>query len=113
MSTTIIGRLTADPEIKFTNKGTSVVNFSVAVNRKKGEEDYVSYFDCIAWGDLATGVEVLKKGDRVIVHGYLNQDRYENKEVKTVSKTVIVADAVGKELRFANKAAKAQPEEDF
>ena len=49
MSTTLIGRLTADPELKFTNKGTSVTNFSIAVNRKKGEEDYVSYFDCIAW----------------------------------------------------------------
>ena len=114
MSTTLIGRLTADPELKFTNKGTSVTNFSIAVNRKKGDEDYVSYFDCIAWGDLAAGVNTLKKGDRVIVHGYLNQDRYENKEGKTVSKTVLVADAVGNELRFAGKDAKpTTPEADW
>jgi single-strand DNA-binding protein len=106
--------MVADPEIKFTNKGTSVANFSVAVNRKKGEEDYVSYFDVTAWGDLAQGVQNLKKGDRVIVHGYLNQDRYENKEGKTVSKTVIVADAVGKELRFAAKEqAPTIPEADW
>jgi single-strand DNA-binding protein len=111
MSTTVIGRLTADPEIKTTGKGTSVANFSVAVNRKKGDEEYVSFFDVTVWGTLAEGVRNLKKGDRVIVHGYLNQDRYENKEGKTVSKTVIMADAVGKELRFA--AEKPAPEEDF
>jgi len=114
MSTTVIGRLTADPEVKFTNKGTAVANFSVAVNRKKGDEEYVSFFDVTVWGTLAKGVEGLKKGDRVIVHGYLNQDRYENKEGKTVSKTVIVADAVGKELRFAGEDAKKQePEADW
>jgi len=114
MSTTVIGRLTADPEIKFTNKGTAVANFSVAVNRKKGDEDYTSFFDVTVWGDLAQGVQELKKGDRVIVHGYLNQDRYENKEGKTVSKTVIVADGVGKELRFAAKDAKPNtPEADW
>ena len=55
----------------------------------------------------------MKKGDRVIVHGYLNQDRYENKEGKNVSKTVLVADAVGNELRFAAKDAKTTPEADW
>jgi single-strand DNA-binding protein len=109
MSTTLIGRLTAAPEIKFTNKGTAVVNFSVAVNRKKGEEDYVSYFDCTAWGDLASGIAAtLKKGDRVIVSGYLTQDRYENKEGKTVAKTILNVDAAGKELRFAAKDTPAE-----
>ena len=59
-------------------------------------------------------MNTLKKGDRVIVHGYLNQDRYENKEGKTVSKTVLVADAAGKELRFAGKdAAPTTPESDW
>jgi single-strand DNA-binding protein len=101
MSTTIIGRLTADPELKFTNNGMAVVNFSVAVNRKKGEEEYVSYFDCTSWGTLAQGIaDSLHKGDRVIVNGNLTQDRYE-KDGKTVSKTVINAEAVGPELRFA------------
>lgn len=116
MSTTIVGRLVADPEIKFTNNGTAVVNFSVAVNRKKGEEEYVSYFDVTAWGTLAQGVaDNLKKGDRVIVNGNLTQDRYENKEGKTVSKVIINAEAVGKELRFSSPSTKPkqEPEEDF
>lgn len=116
MSTTLIGRLTADPELKFTNKGTALVNFSVAVNRKKGEEEYVSYFDCTAWGTLAQGIaDGLKKGDRVIVNGNLSQDRYENKEGKTVSKVILNVEGAGKELRFASAPPKvtSAPEEDF
>ena len=117
MSTTIIGRLTADPEIKFTNNGTALVNFSVAVNRKKGDEEYVSYFDVTAWGTLAQGVaDTLHKGDRVVVNGFLTQDRYENKEGKTVSKTLISAEAVGPDLRFATavvNSAKKKEEADF
>jgi len=115
-TTTIVGRLTNNPEIKFTNKGTAVANFSVAVNRKKGEEEYVSFFDVTAWGQLAKGVETLVKGERVIVSGYLNQDRYENKEGKTVSKVIIVADAVGRELRFAGdkeQGSSTNPESDW
>jgi single-strand DNA-binding protein len=108
MSTTIIGRLTADPEIKFTNNGTALVNFSVAVNRKKGDEEYVSYFDVTAWGTLAQGVaDSLHKGDRVVVNGFLTQDRYENKEGKTVSKVVLTAEAVGPDLRFATATVQA------
>ena len=115
-NTTIVGRLTDSPEVKFTNTGIAVANFSVAVNRKKGEEESVSFFDCTAWGTLAKGVESLKKGDRVILSGYLNQDRFQNKEGKQVSKVVIVVDAVGKDLRFAaenNQSAATNPESDW
>ena len=102
MSTTIIGRMVSDAELKFTNTGTAVANFSVAVNRKKGTEEHVSYFDCTAWGTLAQGVtDNLRKGQRVIVTGNLTQDRYENKEGKTVSKVILNAQAVGPDLQFA------------
>lgn len=107
MSTTIIGRMVADPEIKFTNKGTAVGNFSIAVNRKKGEEEQVSYFDCTAWGTLAQGIsENLRKGQRVVVTGNLTQDRYENKEGKTVSKVILVVEGAGADLRYASEDAK-------
>ncbi len=101
MSTTLIGRLTKDPELRFTNSGKAVANFSIAVNRKKGEEEYVSFFDCTVWGTLAEGVAAsLNKGDRAIVEGNLEQERYE-KDGKTVSKIVLVANNVGPDLRFA------------
>jgi single-strand DNA-binding protein len=109
MSTTIIGRLVADPDIKFTNAGNAVVNFSVAVNRKRGEDEYVSYFDCTAWGTLAQGIaDSLHKGDRVIVNGSLTQDRYE-KDGKTLGKVILNAEAVGPELRFATAQVTSIP----
>lgn len=98
---TVMGRLTADPELKFSNKGTAICSFSVAVNRKKGEEEYTSFFDCTAFGTMAQNIaDSLHKGDRVIVMGSLNQDRYENKEGKNVSKVVMLVDGAGPDLRF-------------
>ena len=109
MSTTIIGRLVADPDIKFTTAGNAVVNFSVAVNRKRGEQEYASYFDCSAWGTLAQGIaDSLHKGDRVVVNGTLNQDRYE-KDGKTIGKVIINAEAVGPDLRFATAQVTSTP----
>jgi single-strand DNA-binding protein len=117
MSTTIIGRLTADPNIKFTTKGTAVLNFSVAVNYK----EEVSYFDCTAWGTLATGImDTLKKGDRVLVDGFLSQQRWETDGQK-FSKVVLTAQNCGPDLRFAtavihptnNVNKNTPPEEEF
>jgi single-strand DNA-binding protein len=114
--------MVADAEIKFTNKGTAVANFSIAVNRKKGEEETVSYFDCTAWGTLAQGIaDNLFKGQRVIITGNLTQDRYENKEGKNVSKVILIVEGAGADLRYASEDnAKAtpkkkwlEPEEDF
>lgn len=121
MSTTFIGRMVADPDLKYTNKGTAVCNFSIAVNRKKGEEETVSFFDCVAWGTLAVGIaENLTKGMRTIVTGNLSQDRYENKEGKNVSKVFLTCEGAGFDLRYASEDAKGRtpskydfPEEDF
>lgn len=116
MSTTIVGNLTRDPELKFLDSGMALVNFSVAVTRKKGEEEYTSYFDCTAWSSLAENVGNLKKGDRVIVQGSFRQDRFEKDGVKR-EKVSLLADNVGAELRFAsvqiNKQGKKEVEEDF
>ena len=121
MSTTIIGRLTHDPEIGFTNSGKAVANFSLAVNRKRGDKDVVSFFDVTVWDTLAEGVHAtLHKGDRAIAEGNLQQETWE-KDGKKVSKIVLVANNVGPDLRFAtavihqtdNKTTKQDDEEDF
>jgi len=104
MSTVVeVGRLTADPEVKFVGaKGTALVSFSIAVNRKKGEEESVHYFDCVAWSSLATNIaDSLRKGNRVIVTGQLKQDRYETKDGKTASKIVIDVRNIGPDLTYA------------
>lgn len=98
----MIGRLVEDPQLRQTGNNNSVVNFSVAVTRKRGTEEYTSFFDCTAWGTLAENINAsLHKGDRVVVNGNLNQDRWEDKEGATQRKVVINAEAVGPDLRFA------------
>ena len=46
---TLVGNLTRDCEMKYTNSGTAICNFSLAVNEKYGETDYVSYLDFTIW----------------------------------------------------------------
>jgi single-strand DNA-binding protein len=101
-STNITGQLTRDPELKFVGNGNAVASFSVAVNSKRGDEEYVSFFDCEAWGSLAENVAgSLRKGDRVIASGTLKQDRFEV-EGKKRSAVILKADSVGPDLRWAS-----------
>lgn len=104
---TVVGNLTAEPEIKTTKTGSSVLRVGVAVNRrwknKQDEwEEEVSFFDVNAWGELADNVAAsLSKGSRVIVSGRLEQQSWENKEGQKQSKVVLVADDIGVSLRKA------------
>lgn len=104
---TVVGNLTAEPEIKTTKTGSSVLKVGVAVNRrwknKQDEwEEEVSFFDVNAWGELADNVaQSLSKGSRVIVSGRLEQQSWENKEGQKQSKVVLVADDIGVSLRKA------------
>ena len=103
---TVVGNLTADPELKTTKTGSSVLRVGVAVNRrwknKQDEwEEETSFFDVNAWGELADNVaSSLSKGSRVIVSGRLEQQSWE-KEGQKQSKVVLVADDIGPSLRKA------------
>ena len=82
---TIVGNLTADPELKFSDGGTAQLNFSVATERsyKKDDEwvNEVSYPDVIAWRQLAEDSgAVLLKGMRVIVTGRFEQRFWDDKD---------------------------------
>ena len=110
MSTTIIGRLTSDPEITFTYAGNAITRFSVTVILTKGGREQVSFFDCSSWGTLATGIaSSLHKGDRIFVEGRLVQEPYETVDGKSVTRTVILADAVGPDLRFQTAVVSQNP----
>ena len=92
----LCGRLTHDPELRYTTGGTAVTTLSVAVNRriKRGEEweEEVSFFDVVVFGRRAeTSAEYLKKGRQVLVDGELIQRRWENKEGQRRSKVEINA----------------------
>jgi single-strand DNA-binding protein len=84
----ISGRLTRDPEIKYTQSGKAVASISVAVNRRF-KKDETDFFDCVAWEKLAElAAEYLRKGSLIGIIGSLRQDRYE-KDGQKRSKIVI------------------------
>lgn len=86
IQTTIVGNLTADPELKFSNSGTAQLNFSVACERswkndKNEWENETSFVDAIAWRQLAEDIAgVAEKGMRVIATGRFEQRFWEDKE---------------------------------
>jgi len=107
-STTIVGNLTRDPEIRYTRDGQATTSLSVAVNRRwqdrttKEWEESTSFFDVVCWRDLAENVALsLTKGARVLVTGRLDQRSWESDEGEKRSKVEIVADEIGASLRFA------------
>lgn len=106
-STTIVGNLTGDPELRFTNSGKAVASFSVAVNRRwtgadGSEQEETSFFDVVAWDRLGENIaESLGKGDRVIVDGRLSQRSWETDAGEKRYKIEIQADEVAPSLRWA------------
>lgn len=94
----LIGRLTRDAEMRFTNGGMAIASFSIAVNKRKKNgdqwEDEAHYFDCTLFGKAAESIEGwLKKGKQVAVQGELRQSRWEQ-DGQSKSKVEIVANSV-------------------
>jgi len=106
-SITIVGNITRDPELRYTPSGQANVRLGVAVNRRwqdrsSGEwQEATSFFDVIAWRELAENVnESLKRGARVIVTGRLEQRTWEQEGNKR-SVVEIIADEIAPSLRWA------------
>ena len=111
----LIGRITRDAELKYTNSGTAVTKFSLAVNRKRKQGDEyveeVSFFDITAWAKLAENLsQYLTKGKQVGVCGELRQDRWEDKDGNKRSKVGITANAI--QLLGGDKHQEAAPRQD-
>lgn len=78
----LIGRLTRDAELKYTNSGTAVTKFSLAVNRRRKSGDQwieeANFFDITIWGRMAESLtQYLVKGKEVAIEGELRQNRWE------------------------------------
>ena len=92
---TLVGNLVADPEHKEISEGNPVCKFRLAINRKfttKGGEKKSDtlYIDCEMWGKRADAVnKYLKKGDPMLVNGYLKQDTWETKDGEYRSKILV------------------------
>ena len=102
----LVGNLTRDPELRYTNGGQAVASFGLACNRRyqqNGEwKEQTSFFNIVAWGQLGeNAAQSLAKGARIIVSGRLDQRSYETKDGESKSSVEIVADEIGPSLRWA------------
>lgn len=111
---TITGNLTRDPEMRFTQGGMAICEFGLAWNRKRDEEEVVSFFDVTAFRSLAENCgETLSKGMRVTVVGHIEQDRWEDKDTgQARSKVKIIADQVSPSLQWATATVEKNPYDD-
>lgn len=94
-SVQLFARVVRDGEIRTTAEGTKILSFSIAVNRSKkdGNGNYVdngNFFPLALFGDYAVKMQpYLKKGQKIIIEGFLFQNRWTNKDGKTRSTTEI------------------------
>lgn len=93
---TIIGRLAREAELKYTNSGTPVCNFSIASNTsQKGQDGQYSdvghFFDCVLWGKVGDAlIQYLTKGQQVGIQGRLEQQKWQDQATgQNRSKVVI------------------------
>jgi len=115
---TVIGNLTADPELRFTPAGAAVANFTVAStprvfdrNSNEWKDGEALFLRCNIWREAAENVaESLTRGARVIVSGRLKQRSYETREGEKRTVVELEVDEVGPSLRYAtakvNKAGR-------
>ena len=76
---TLMGRLTRDPELKYSQAGKAYCRFTVAINREFNREE-ADFINCLAFGKTAeTIAEWLEKGRRIALHGRIQTGNYENK----------------------------------
>lgn len=108
-SITIVGNLTADSELRYTNGGAPVVNFTIASTARIADHEAGGYKDgdklllrTVAWRDMAEHIAAtLKKGIRTIVRGRLRQRSYQDREGNQRTAFELEIDEIGPSLRFA------------
>lgn len=104
-SVALAGNLTRDAQLKAMQSGKSILEFSIAVNERRRQEDGTwkdepSYFDCVVFGSRAERLEAyLMKGTKVSIVGRLHQSRFEAKDGSKRSKVEVYVD----EIEFMSK----------
>ena len=113
---TVVGNLTADPELRFPPAGAAAANFTVAstpriFDRQSNEwkDGDALFMRCNIWREAAENVaESLTRGSRVIVQGRLKQRSYETREGEKRTVVELEVDEIGPSLRYATaKVSKA------
>lgn len=93
----LVGRLTKDPELRKTQNGTSVVSYTMAVNRRiqtPGQPD-ADFINCVAWNKTADLMaQYLHKGSLIGIEGRIQTRSYDNQQGQRVYVTEVVTDSV-------------------
>ncbi|MCS5500902.1 single-stranded DNA-binding protein [Lysinibacillus sp. A4] len=95
--TVIVGRLVADPELRFTPSGIASCKFRLAVNRpfKNEGEQQADFIACVAWRKQAENLaNFMKKGNLIGLEGRIQTGSYEGQDGKRVYTTDVVADSI-------------------
>lgn len=106
---TIVGNLTAEPELRTTRNGGTVANFSIAATPRVFDKQSNQWVDgdalflrCTAWRDLATHcAQSLSKGMRVIAQGRLTQHSWEDEQHQKRTAVELQVDEIGPSLKYA------------
>ena len=106
---TVVGNLTADPELRFTPSGAAVANFTIASTPRKfnaqtnqWEDMDALFMRCSIWRQAAENVaESLTRGSRVIASGRLRQRSYDTKEGEKRTVVELEVDEIGPSLKYA------------
>lgn len=106
---TIVGNLTADPELRTTRNGGTVANFSIAATPRVFDKQSNQWVDgdalflrCSAWRDLASHcAQTLRKGMRVIAQGRLTQHSWEDEQHQKRTSVELQVDEIGPSLKYA------------
>ncbi len=94
----LIGRLVADPDVRYTNGGLSVAKFRVACDRrykKEGNEQTADFISCVAFGKTAEFIEkYFSKGKRIALEGRIQTGSYEKEDGSKIYTTDVVVENV-------------------
>lgn len=94
----IVGRLTRDPDLRYTPSGVAVSNFTLACNRpfknQQGEQE-ADFIQCVAWRKQAENIaNYMKKGSLVGIDGRIQTRTFEDKDGKTIYVTEVLAENI-------------------
>jgi single-strand DNA-binding protein len=105
---TLVGNLTDDPELKFTDSGTALVRFTIAVTPRtfdrasnQWKDGTTAFYRCAAWRTLAEHVaDSFGKGSRVVATGRMRQHDWKTPEGENRSMLAVEVDDIGASVRF-------------
>lgn len=111
----MVGRLVADPELRYTPNGIASCKFRVAVNRpfKNEGEQQADFISCVAWRKQAENLaNFMKKGNLIGLEGKIQTGSYEGQDGKKIYTTDVVADSI-QFLEPRNSAGSSQSTSNY